>query len=309
MGIRSFLGGTLATLVVTGLLGHADAESLDDLIGPRELAVGEALRGGATGSSAIGMNPAGLPLNRELVFEGGYGYRRSDSATLIGVSACDSTNLMPGCFFYDYASTTPELDGMTGTRNTHVAGLALSRQLTPRILIGSTTKYYDFESTMTGETDANGFVFDLGATVRVTQMINLGFSAQNLWASEESPHFPRALGGGVLVRPVPSLTGSFDMRWKLDGENQDARYGGGVEWFLKTKQSGIPLRVGGLRDSGLDATYVSAGIGFASMKWGVDVGGRRQVKSGDETIIMASMRFYGPRMPAPTLDGQPGAFD
>ncbi|MEJ7603905.1 MAG: hypothetical protein WKG01_38850, partial [Kofleriaceae bacterium] len=66
----------------TILLGNAQADSggLDDHLGPREIAVGEAMRGGATGASAIGLNPAGLPLNRELVFEGGYGYRASDSA-------------------------------------------------------------------------------------------------------------------------------------------------------------------------------------------------------------------------------------
>src|ERR1043165_1694007 len=76
---------------------HADGDALVDNLGPREVAVGEALRASATGASAIGMNPAGLPLNRELVFEGGYGWRGTDDATLIGVSACDSTNAAPGC--------------------------------------------------------------------------------------------------------------------------------------------------------------------------------------------------------------------
>ena len=63
----------LGVLTVAGLLGSAGAEndSQTDLLGPREIAVGEAMRGGATGASAIGLNPAGLPLNRELVFEGG----------------------------------------------------------------------------------------------------------------------------------------------------------------------------------------------------------------------------------------------
>jgi hypothetical protein len=182
----------LATLGVTCLLRPAAAESLDDVLGPREIAVGEAMRGGATGASAIVLNPAGLPLNRELVFEGGYGYRVSDSASLIGVSACDSTNMAPGCFFYEYAGSSPELDGMTGTRRTHVGGMTLSRQFVPRVMVGATTKYYDFESTMTGEKDASGFVFDLGATVRVTQMINLGVSAQNLWASGRRRGCPRA---------------------------------------------------------------------------------------------------------------------
>src|SRR5689334_21359375 len=119
--MRSLAPGILA---VTCLLGsaHAEPDSLDDLLGPREIAVGEAMRGGATGASAIGMNPGGLPLNRELVFEGGYGYRASDSASLIGVSACDSTNALPGCFFYDYAGSSPELGGMSMSRTTHVLG-------------------------------------------------------------------------------------------------------------------------------------------------------------------------------------------
>lgn len=300
--------GTFSTLAVTALLGHASADSsaLDNTLGPRELAVGEAMRGGATGAMSIGMNPAGLPLNRELVFEGGYGYRASDSASLIGVSACDSTTAVPGCFFYQYAGSSPELDGMTGSRRAHVAGMSLSRPFVPRVLIGATTKYYDFESSMTGETDASGFVLDLGATIRLTNLINLGLAAQNLYATEESSQFPRALGGGVLARPLPTLTFSFDARWKLEGDDDRARYGGGVEWFLKSKQNGFPIRLGGLHDNNGDSTFVTGGLGFATMKWTVDVGARRQVSGGDETAVLASMRFYGPRMAAPSLDGDAG---
>ena len=294
----------LGVIGVAWLFGTAHGDGLQDGFGPREVAVGEAMRGGATGASAIGLNPAGLPLSRELVFEGGYGYRASDSASLVGVSACDSTNLMPGCFFYEYAGSSPELAGMIGTRSTHIGGLALSRQFVPRVMIGATTKYYHFDSTMTGEKAASGFVFDLGATVRMTQMINLGISAQNLFATQESAQFPRALGAGVLVRPVPTLTMSFDSRWKVDGEDNRARYGGGLEWFLKAGQNGYPIRIGGLRDNGLDATYVSGGLGFASMKWGLDVGARYQVKGGDELLVLASMRVFGPRMPGPTIESE-----
>lgn len=299
-------------LTVTCLLGgaRANADSLEDLLGPRELAVGEAMRGGATGASAIGLNPGGLPLNRELVFEGGYGYRASDSASLIGVSACDSTNVMPGCFFYDYAGANPELDGMTGSRRTHVGGVALSKLLVPRIMIGGTAKYYDFESDMAGEAAGSGFTFDLGGTVRLTEMINLGIAAQNLYATEESPHFPRAVGGGIHARPLETLAVSFDMRWRLDGDDATVRYGGGAELFLRGSrgQTGFPIRVGGVRDNGLGATYVSGGLGVASLKWSLDVGARREVSGGDETLVLASMRFFGPRMAAPLVTGDGGGF-
>jgi hypothetical protein len=302
-GVLGVLGGAC----VAALAGRADAgaDSLTDLLGPREIAVGEALRGGATGAVGADLNPSGLPLNRELVFEGGYGYRAADSASLVGVSACDSTNAVPGCFFYDYAGESPEADGMTSHRATHVAGLALSRVLVPRILIGATAKYYHFSSSAAGETDASGTAFDLGATLRVTDLVNLGVSAQNLWASTSSPEFPRAVGGGLYAQLASVLAASFDARWKLDGGDRSMRYGGGAELFLRAGggQNGYPIRVGALHDdSGPGATYLSAGLGFASLGWGIDVTGRRQIKGGDETLIIASIRFFGPRLASPGVE-------
>jgi hypothetical protein len=282
---------------------HADADSLDDIVTPREIALGEALRGGATGASSVDLNPAGLPLNRELVFEGGYGYRATDSASLIGVSACDSTNAVPGCFFYNYAGSNPELDAMTSHRSTHIGGLSLSRALAPRILVGTTAKYYRFKSDMAGDSDASGTTFDIGATIRFNAMLNLGVSAQNLWSTTESPQFPRAVGGGLYAHIVSSLAISFDARWRLDGDTT-ARYGGGAELFLRGSggQTGYPIRIGALHDNGLDATFLSAGLGFSSMRFGIDVAGRRQISGGDETLIVASMRIFGPRFATPALE-------
>jgi hypothetical protein len=295
-GMRSFVPCVFAVTSVLGV-AHAEPDSLDDLLGPREIAVGEAMRAGATGATAIGLNPAGLPLNRELVFEGGYGYRQSDSASLVGISACDSTNAVPGCFFYSYAGSNPELGGMAMSRTAHIAGTSLSRQLSPRVMIGSTTKYFRFDSNVMSEEKKSGISFDLGMTIRMTEMINLGVSGQNLWGTEDSEHFPRAVGGGVFARPTPMFALSFDSRWKTDGSG--ARYGGGAELFLRSSQMGYPLRVGAVHDNGLGSTYVSGGIGIANIKWGIDVAARREVKGGDETLVLASMRFFGPRMPMP----------
>lgn len=301
--MRSLALGFLSVAALVGS-ARADADSLNDLLGPREIAVGEAMRGGATGTAGADLNPSGLALNRELVFEGGYGYRASDSASLIGVSACDSTNAVPGCFFYNYAGASLDFGDMTAHTTTHVGGLALSRMIIPRVLIGSTIKYFHFSSDdMTHAPNTSGTAFDLGATIRLTSNINLGYSAQNLWGSS-SPQFPRAMGGGVYVRPFPALAVSFDARWKLDGDDHSARYGGGGELFLhgNNAQSGYPIRLGALRDNGLDSTYLSAGLGFASMTWGVDVAARRQIKGGDENLIIASMRIFGPREASPGVD-------
>ena len=296
-----------ALLGVSCLLGTAEADSLNDLMGPREIAVGEGMRGGATGASAIGLNPAGLPLNRELVFEGGYGWRGTDDASLFSVSACDSTNAAPGCFFYDYLGTNPELGGMTGTRTTHVGGMALSKLLLPRVMVGATVKYFNFKSDMAGEMSQTGFTADFGATLRLTQMINLGLAGMNLYNTEDKhPMFPRSVGGGFHARPMSSLSLGFDARWLLDADDVSSsiRYGGGAELFLSGQrgQTGYPIRVGALRDEGLGSTFVSGGLGMSTLKWSIDLAARRAVKGSDETMVLASMRFWGPREATPGLD-------
>ncbi len=282
---------------------YAEGDALVDSLGPREIAVGEAMRGGATGASAIGLNPAGLPLNRELVFEGGYGYRLQDHASLVGVSACDSTNAIPGCFYYQYAGSSPELGGMEGSRRTHLAGTSLAYPISPRVFLGTNLKYFNFKSDLTGEMKSSGFNWDVGATVRISELVNIGAAGYNLWGAD-SPEFPRALGGGVLARPMDVLALSFDARWKLDGDDHSARYGGGAELFLRPSngQSGFPIRAGALRDNGLDSTYLTAGLGYATMKLAVDVGARYAVTGTDETMFIARMRFFGPRLRAPAID-------
>lgn len=296
--------GSATILLATALLGsaHADGDALVDMLGPREIAVGEAMRGGATGASSIGLNPAGLPLSRELVFEGGYGYRPSDQASLVGVSACDSTSAMPGCFYYDYAGASPDLGGTTMHTSTHVAGLSLSYPVTPHVFLGSSFKYFHYDGGGMNP-NASGFNNDVGTTVRLTDLVNFGVAGYNLWGAE-SVQFPRAFGGGVLARPIPTLALSFDARWKLAGDN-GTRYGGGAELFLRTSngQTGFPIRAGALRDTGLGITYLSAGVGIAAMKYSIDLAARRGFSGGNETTFIASMRFYGPRLRAPSAGG------
>ena len=284
-------------IVISSLIGtaHADGDSLVDSLGPREVAVGEALRGAATGASAIGMNPAGLPLNRELVFEGGYGYRLADDASLIGVSACDSTSALPGCFYYSYAAND--------MHHTHVAGSSLAYPVTPRVSLGTSVKYFNFSSDVMSEPKSSGFTFDAGTTLRVTDLVNLGVAGYNLFG-KDSTEFNRAIGGGIMAKPLPSIAFSFDARWKLESGDHTVRYGGGGELFLRSGngQTGFPLRVGALHDNGLKSTYLSAGIGMASMKFAIDIAGRLAVSGADDTLIIASMRFFGPRLAGPSLD-------
>jgi hypothetical protein len=309
------MASRLATTCATGALSvflclpapaRADADALVDNLGPREIAVGEAMRGGAVGASAVTQNPAGLPLTRELVFEGGYGYRVTDSASIISASACDSTNAAPGCFFYSFLGASPRIDGMTYDRTIHTAGMTLSRSLSPRIMMGSAIKYFNVSSTLMDEGDASGFTWDLGLTLRLTEIASLGIAGYNLYG-EEAPQFPRAVGGGVALRPIPTLRATFDALFHLGGDDKTGRFGGGLEYFLQlgSKSTGYPIRAGALRDRAQGRTYLSAGLGLTSAKLGVDVAARRALGGDEELLVIAALRFFGPREASPSLSASP----
>src|SRR5262249_51491030 len=154
--------------------------------------------------------------------------------------------------------------GMNLSTTTHVAGMSLAYPVTPRVFIGATGKYFHFDSNVMTEPSSSGFNWDIGTTLRLTDMVNLGVAGYNLLGTS-SDQFPRAVGGGLMARPLPILAVSFDARWKLDGDQKGARYGGGAELFLRSGsgQTGFPLRAGALHDSALGATYLTGGLGLA----------------------------------------------
>ncbi len=285
-----------AGVLAWGPVARADADSLNDPLGPREVALGEGLRAGAVGAMATTLNPAGLPLTRELVFEGSYGYRPTDRASLVGLAACDSTNALPGCFYYHYAGMSPEIGGVALGRRTHVGGMTLSRAVSPRIIVGAGVKYFDFESEVMTEEDASGVNWDVGLTARLTEIVNVAAVGYNL-AGAASLAFPRAVAAGVHLRPTPGLALGFDGLWNLDRDGKTGRYGGGGEYFVATQggKIGYPLRVGAVHDVAT-GTFVTAGLGIATPKLGFDVGGRKQVADGDELLVTASLRVFGPRL-------------
>ena len=290
------LRSALVAIAVIGAAAPAAAESaLDEYFGPREIAVGESFRAEATGARAITLNPAGLALTNQLVFEGSYGFRPADNASSVAVSACDSTNAVPGCYYYRYFTAEPTVGGTDFSRRAHELGVALSRALSERLIIGVTNKYFDYNSDMLGEEDAAGFAIDAGVIFRASSFLSAGVAGYNLIA-EDSPQYPRGVGGGLALRPVPSLGVSLDAVWDLETEGAGGRYGGGVEYFYRSasQMSGYPLRAGAIYDSASEAAWVTAGLGFTNPKLALDVGARKQVDGGDELLVLAGIRLFGP---------------
>jgi hypothetical protein len=272
---------------------RADADSLVDNLGASETGVGEAKRAAAIGALATRLNPAGLPLSTELVFDGGFSYRPDDHASIIALAACDSTNAMPGCFYYTHVGSD---DPMQPDMHAHVGGFTLSRALSHHVIVGGGAKYYNVHEN--GMKEASGFNWDIGTTVRLTDMLNVAGVGYNLWG-KKSAQFPRAAAAGVMLRPIGKLSASFDAVWNLDHADgtKTGRYGGGLEYFATSGKAtvGYPIRVGALHDVADGGTHLTAGLGFATMKMGIDLAARKEVSGGDELAITAAIRIYGPR--------------
>jgi hypothetical protein len=299
MSIHRIAAATFVLLVSSAPAALAQANSLFDGLGPRELALGESMRGEATGALATTLNPAGLPLSRELVLESGYGYRPWDGASVFAISACDSTVPVPGCFYYRFFTAEPEISGMSFNHRAHEVGYVAARAI-GRFVIGATYRYFDYNSDLEGENegDAAGHSADLGLTFVGSEALKLGFVGYNLVSTEDSANYPRAFALGLVLRPTQTMSLSADGLWNTDlPEGQSTgRYGGGFEYFIvdSKQQAGYPLRIGAVYDNTFDGTYVTGGAGYRSMSVGLDVGVRKQVAGGDELMVIGSVRVFAP---------------
>ena len=136
-----------------------------------------------------------------------------------------------------------------------------------------------------------------GLLLRATDWINIGLAGYNL-VSKKSSQYPRGVGGGITIRPVPTLGISGDAVWDLDApmDRPSGRYGFGGEYFFSSsnQQNGFPIRAGGIFDKGLDKTYVTGGVGFVSQKIGIDIGMRKEVDGGNDLMVLGSLRVFGP---------------
>jgi len=295
--MQRIFAATALLMVCSAHTARADANSLFDAMGPREIAVGESLRAEAKGGLATSLNPAGLALSKELVLESSYGYRPTDGANVASISACDSTVPVPGCFYYRYFSADPEISGIDHTRRAHEVGYVAARAV-GRFVLGFTYKYFDYNSDLSGESDQSGHSTDLGISIVPSETLKLAFVGYNLLSSGDSPQYPRAYATGLLLRPTPRLALSADAVWnsELEDGQSTGRYGGGAEFFFvgADQRSGYPLRAGVVYDNTVDGTYATAGAGYRTLTVGFDVGMRKQVDGGDELMIIGSIRLFAP---------------
>lgn len=126
---------------------------------------------------------------------------------------------------------------------------------------GVTAKYLrtSVGADVEGDDSVNGYGFDIGAGLMLSEQIRFGASVQNiageLGSVEKVNDIPPTLRAGVAVWPVEGLTAAFDLEKTRDEE--DFEFHAGAEYaFPLSDDLGAALRLG------IDSGDFAGGVGF-----------------------------------------------
>jgi outer membrane protein OmpA-like peptidoglycan-associated protein len=127
--------------------------------------------------------------------------------------------------------------------------------------VGLTGKYLFNNNGATGITDDsdNGYGFDVGAGLNLTDFARLGVSVQNiagkLGNDNSADEIPATLRTGIAVWPMRGLTAAFDLEKTRDDENYQFHFGSEYAFPL-SDDLGAALRLG------VDDGDFAGGVGF-----------------------------------------------
>lgn len=287
---------------------HADPSSttieqgyeLAEIQHPRSVAMGGAQQAWGGSTNAIFANPANLSALRVYHLEAlatfGPEARRQSYG---GAIADSSTSRLSGGFGGTWSQLDP--DGIK--RRWTDLRLALAYPFGDRLSIGITGRYLRLGQGVAGgplgsslvsdgtpeEPIFNGFTFDAGAGLQLTEHLRIGVSGRNLTAPGTALA-PVVLAGGIgwsnRVLTVEA-DGHVDFTSR-DEPRARAMLGG--ELLVADH---FPIRAGYRYDDVMKTHAVSAGTGYVDRRFSIDVGGRRDVVADHPaTTISVGLRFF-----------------
>ncbi len=273
---------------------HPDTSTpfIDTMETARGMAMGLGARASATSTSAVAYNAAGLSIGRLYHIETSAFYEPSAARFGFGGTLIDSYSgpVNAGVNFrYIQGNGQNGHGGYDGR-------VALGVPIGENFALGATGRYVSFwrEGQANQPPYAESFTFD--ASIRVSPVQGLHFAAlgYNLLPIA-SPLTPMQVGGSASYTIDGRLTLAFDgladlSSWhNADGTiKPEALFGGAVEYFTGE----VPIRAGYIYDTGRDAHFVSAGVGWMNQQLGFDIAWRQQLTGDYHTWLLASFRYF-----------------
>jgi hypothetical protein len=299
-------------IALTSTFG-ATAHAFEEFTPTEALGLGGASRAWALGDEGPLLNPSGMSLSKAYTIDGTYGYASGLSEQFLHAAIVDSTSPfnLAGGLYYTYHSSSPS-GGLSG--HGHEAGLALSLPFGPFLSIGATLKYFKLEDAEVFNGHDGGLTFDVGATIRPTEIVSLGLVGTNLHDLGTS-QATQAVGYGVALIPLTNTLVVADGLTRFSADNQTGRKGtslmGGAGYTFLGK---LAVRAGGGYDASTGNGYLTFGLSGVSEIGAFD-GGLRQdltpsaLASGAEvreTVLQVSLRLFIPASQTqdPSLDMQ-----
>ena len=267
----------------------------DDYETARGMAMGAGARASAASTGALQYNPANLALSRIYHIETAVGYRPQATNFTFGGALVDSFSspiAMGVSYRYLLGNGHDGHAGMDGR-----IGFAIP--IGEAFSIGVAGRYLSFtrEGQHAGDARgpfAEGITFDVGVRVTPLPGFHIGAVGQNL-IDFGSPLVPRLVGGGVSYTIDSMFTIAIDGMADLStfrnidmSIRPEALFGLGLELFTGE----VPIRVGYMYDTGRGVHYVSAGLGYVSPSFAIELSYRQALVNQDGSWLLASFRYF-----------------
>lgn len=292
---RTALASAVVAIVLLGLPTLTAAQvrdTADTTESARGLAMGAGVRASAAGTSALAYNPANLSLARIYHIEAGISYVPGAGRFGLIAALVDSTTdtVAAGLSF---RALVGDGDGGYGGYDGRVS---LGMSLGEAASIGLSGRYLQYTrsgqlpSGVTSDRIARGFTLDAALRVSPAPGFHLAALGLNL-IDLESGLAPVQAGGSASYTLGGVFTFGGDLLVNLSRgiDGAPLLVGGGFEWLTGGR---VPLRAGYFYDE-LRATHVfTAGLGYVDQTVGVDLALRQDVAGRNDTVMMASFRYF-----------------
>ncbi len=267
-------------------------DAADTTESARGMGMGTGVRASAAGTSALAYNPANLSLARLYHIESGVAYDPGAGRFGLNAGIVDSTTdtIALGMSF---RALLGDGDGGYGGYDGRVGlGMALGEAVS----IGLSGRYLNYTRTgqlpsgITSDRVARGFTLD--AALRVSPLSGFHLAALGLNLIDlETGLAPVQVGGSAsyTIAGVFTLGGDVLVNLSKGVDGTPLMIGGGLEWLTGGR---VPIRAGYIYDE-LRLTHVfTAGLDYVDQKVGIDLALRQDVDGQNDTLMMASFRYF-----------------
>ncbi|MBJ6761001.1 hypothetical protein JGU66_09510 [Myxococcaceae bacterium JPH2] len=258
------------------------AEELRTISSARAVGMGNAYRALGQGTEALQGNPAAMALFPAYRVEatGSWDTHTKDGYLGIGLMDSSTSKLALGV---DYHWVS--LRGAGSRASAHLSSLGAAVPLTQGVMVGVIGRYLRLSGQ---DRYANSTTLDVGALLRLSEAIVVGFSAHNL-IDTHNAELTRYYSGhlGILAGTV---TAAFDVRGDFTTrESSVFTYNGGLEYVLDQV---VPLRVGYTYDGFSRSSKLGLGLGFMSPGGGgIDLGYQHEFGGAKGRLLILTFRL------------------